>query len=50
LESKLNVLNVALESNNVPLIRNLLKELVPDYQPESEVVDWVWMENEKATA
>jgi FlaA1/EpsC-like NDP-sugar epimerase len=50
LESKLNILNSALDSNNVPLIRTLLKELVPGYQPESEVVDWVWMENEKATA
>jgi FlaA1/EpsC-like NDP-sugar epimerase len=50
LESKLNILNVALESNNVPVIRTLLRELVPGYQPESEVVDWVWMENEKAGA
>ncbi len=47
LESKLNFLNGALDSNNVPLIRTLLKELVPGYQPEAEVVDWVWMENEK---
>jgi FlaA1/EpsC-like NDP-sugar epimerase len=50
LESKLNILNRALESNNVPAIRTLLKELVPGYQPESEVVDWVWVENEKASA
>jgi FlaA1/EpsC-like NDP-sugar epimerase len=50
LESKLNILNGALESNNVPVIRTLLKELVPGYQPESAVVDWVWMENEKASA
>jgi FlaA1/EpsC-like NDP-sugar epimerase len=47
LESKLNILNIALDSNNVPVIRTLLKELVPGYQPEAEVVDWVWMENEK---
>ena len=47
LESKLNILNVALDSNNVPAIRTLLKELVPGYQPEAEVVDWVWMETEK---
>jgi FlaA1/EpsC-like NDP-sugar epimerase len=50
LESKLNILNAALESNNVPVIRTLLKELVPGYQPEGDVVDWVWMENEKASA
>ena len=48
LESKLNILNAALESNNVPVLRTLLKELVPGYQPEAEVVDWVWMENEKS--
>ena len=50
LESKLNILYGALKSNNVPLIRTLLKELVPGYQPEGDVVDWVWMENEKAIA
>ena len=49
LESKLNILNIALDSNNVPVIRSLLKELVPGYKPESEVVDWVWMENEKTS-
>ena len=47
LEIKLNILNAALDSNNVPVIRTLLKELVPGYQPEAEVVDWVWMETEK---
>ena len=47
LDSKLNILNAALDSNNVPVIRTLLKELVPGYQPEAEVVDWVWMETEK---
>lgn len=50
LESKLNILYGALESNNVPVIRSLLKELVPGYQPEGDVVDWVWMENEKTIA
>lgn len=50
LESKLNILNSALKSNNVPVIRTLLKELVPGYHPKSELVDWVWMENEKASA
>jgi hypothetical protein len=40
-------LGLALDVNNVPLIRTLLKELVPGYQPDAEVVDWVWMENAK---
>jgi hypothetical protein len=47
LQSKLNVLNGALDVNNVPLIRTLLKDMVPGYQPDGAVVDWVWMENEK---
>jgi hypothetical protein len=29
------------------LIRSLLKDLVPGYQPDGAVVDWVWIENEK---
>jgi len=48
LQSKLNVLNGALDVNNVPLIRTLLKDMVPGYQPDGDVVDWVWMENEKS--
>ena len=31
----------ALNANDVPAIRRLLKELVPGYQPDGEVVDWV---------
>ena len=48
LHSKLNVLNGALDVNNVPLIRTLLKDMVPGYQPDGAVVDWVWMENRKS--
>ena len=47
LQIKLAALGLALDVNNVPLIRTLLKELVPGYQPDAEVVDWVWMENAK---
>ena len=45
LQSKLAALGVALDANDVPLIRTLLKELVPGYQPDGDVVDWVWTEN-----
>jgi FlaA1/EpsC-like NDP-sugar epimerase len=48
LQIKLAALGLALDANNVPLIRSLLKDLVPGYQPDGEVVDWVWMENAKA--
>jgi FlaA1/EpsC-like NDP-sugar epimerase len=45
LQAKLSDLGLALDANNVPLIRNLLKDLVPGYQPDGEVVDWVYLEN-----
>lgn len=48
LQGKLGGLGLALDANDVPLIRTLLKDLVPGYQPDGEVVDWVWMENAKA--
>ena len=44
---KLQALSLALDLNDVPHIRKQLKDLVPGYQPEGDVVDWVWMENEK---
>jgi FlaA1/EpsC-like NDP-sugar epimerase len=43
LHAKLTVLTQVLDVNDVPLIRTWLKELVPGYQPEGDVVDWVWM-------
>jgi FlaA1/EpsC-like NDP-sugar epimerase len=45
LQSKLAALGLALDTNDVPLIRTLLKGLVPGYQPEGEVVDWVHLAN-----
>jgi FlaA1/EpsC-like NDP-sugar epimerase len=48
LQRQLSDLNKALDANDVPLIRSLLKDLVPGYQPDGEVVDWVWLENEKS--
>lgn len=41
LSARLQVLMVALNANDVPAIRILLKELVPGYQPDGDVVDWV---------
>ncbi|BDU52031.1 nucleotide sugar epimerase/dehydratase WbpM [Limnohabitans sp. INBF002] len=45
LQSKLAALGLALDANDVALIRTLLKGLVPGYQPEGEVVDWVYLAN-----
>jgi FlaA1/EpsC-like NDP-sugar epimerase len=44
LQSKLFDLDLALQANNVQMIQTLLQQLVPGYQPNGELVDWVWME------
>jgi len=41
LSTCLDGLTSALNANDVPLIRSLLKQMVPGYQPDGEVVDWV---------
>lgn len=43
LKGKLASLTKALDANDVPLIRTLLKDVVPGYQPDCDVVDWVWL-------
>ncbi len=48
LQPQLHALMQAVDSNNVPAIRSLIQALVPGYQPESDVVDWVWLEQEQA--
>jgi FlaA1/EpsC-like NDP-sugar epimerase len=41
LERKLAALQSALDTNDVPAIRQMLEELVSGYCPDSEIVDWV---------
>jgi FlaA1/EpsC-like NDP-sugar epimerase len=41
LNPRLQALSQALDTNDVPLIRLLIKELVPGYKPDESVVDWV---------
>ena len=41
LSPRLDALIAALNVNDVPLICTLLKQLVPGYQPDGKVVDWV---------
>lgn len=50
LETKLNALEVVLEVNSVQQIRELLQELVPDYQPTGEIVDWVYIEGHQPSS
>jgi FlaA1/EpsC-like NDP-sugar epimerase len=46
LEAKLGSLEVALNVNDVSLIRAMLQQLVPGYTPNDAIVDWVYMEQE----
>ena len=47
LQGELHSLNLALSVNDVPLIRSFLHKLVSGYQPSDEVVDWVYLEQER---
>lgn len=44
LSKELKMLVVAMDSNDVPLVRARLNELVPEFVPDADVVDWVHME------
>jgi FlaA1/EpsC-like NDP-sugar epimerase len=43
LRRSLDEIHLAIQVNDVPTIRALLKILVPGYQPNEELVDWVHM-------
>lgn len=46
LEEKLRTLQVALDINDVGIMRKLLLQIVSGYTPSSEIVDWAYMEQE----
>lgn len=46
LEDKIKALEVALNVNDVGIIRLMMKKLVTGYTPSDEIVDWVYMEQE----
>ncbi|WP_250208043.1 nucleoside-diphosphate sugar epimerase/dehydratase [Curvibacter sp. CHRR-16] len=46
LESRLHALEIALNANDVTVIRIMLSELVTGYQPNQDIVDWVYLEQE----
>ena len=37
-------LDQALNQNDIVALRNLLQQLVPGYQPDAEIVDWVYLQ------
>ena len=46
LEAKLQALEMALNVNDVGLIRLMMEKLVTGYMPSDEIVDWVYLEQE----
>ena len=45
-EAKLNALEMALNVNDVGLIRLMMQQLVAGYTPSDHIVDWVYLEQE----
>lgn len=48
LQERLQVLQLALEVNDVGALRAMLQELVVGYQPSGDIVDWVYLEEMRA--
>jgi FlaA1/EpsC-like NDP-sugar epimerase len=46
LENKLNSLQMALNVNDVGVIRLMMQQLIAGYTPNDEIVDWVYLEQE----
>lgn len=46
LEAKLNALEIALNVNDVGVIRLMMQQLVAGYTPCDDIVDWVYLEQE----
>lgn len=46
LEGELNTLEMALNTNDVSVIRLMMAKLVSGYTPSDEIVDWVYLEQE----
>jgi FlaA1/EpsC-like NDP-sugar epimerase len=46
LQQRLEALQLALNVNDVGVIRSLLQELVSGYQPNDDIVDWVYLAQE----
>jgi FlaA1/EpsC-like NDP-sugar epimerase len=45
-ETKLNALDIALNVNDVGVIRLMMQQLVVGYTPADDIVDWVYLERE----
>jgi FlaA1/EpsC-like NDP-sugar epimerase len=45
-QTRLKALELALYANDVGVIRLMMQELVTGYNPETEIVDWVYLQQE----
>jgi hypothetical protein len=45
-QPRLKALELALNTNDVGVIRLMMQELVTGYNPETEIVDWVYLQQE----
>jgi FlaA1/EpsC-like NDP-sugar epimerase len=48
-EAKLNALEMAMNVNDVGVIRLMMQQLVSGYTPSDKIVDWVYLEQEAAS-
>lgn len=46
LDKKLNTLRIALDVNDINVIRGMLEQLVSGYMPNDKIVDWVYLEQQ----
>ena len=47
LKNEIKKLSVALNANDILSVRHLIEGLVAEYQPEKDIVDWVYLEQGK---
>ncbi len=47
LKDKIEILTIAINENDVQTVRRLLEELVTDYEPNMDIVDWIHLANNK---
>ena len=46
----LDQLKTTIDQNNVSELKRIIKKLVPGYEPQSELVDWIHLEHQKQSA
>ena len=50
LKDKIEILTIAINENDVQTVRRLLEELVTDYEPNMDIVDWIPCKQQRASS